>query len=143
VGAIETGRPFVPSIHSHPFTANTMTTQWIPPTAAEINRAKGEELNYWITQINAGSNKKTLTKAGTVHARRQKIADHLGIDLTLAPSLGPPVAPVGVDEQIRKAQWTWALQLGQEWADKEAAGQPFHLWPTETGVQVVTYNPHL
>ncbi len=124
---------------------STMTTQWLPPTAIEINRAKGEELNYWITQINAGAagNKKILTKAGTVDTRRQKIADHLGIDLTLTPSLGPLVAPVGVDEQIGKAQWAWARQLAQEWTDKEAANQPFNLWPTtETGVQVWSLAAH-
>ena len=122
-----------------------MSAQWLPPTAKELNRAKGVELNYWISQINASAgNKKILTKAGTVDARRQKIAGHLGIDLTLAPSLGPLVAPVGVDEQIGRAQWAWACQLGQEWANKEAANQPFHLWPTtETGMQFSTGNSHL
>ena len=79
-----------------------MTSQWLPPTAKELNRAKGVELNYWISQINAGAgNKKILTKAGTVDACCQKIAGHL----TLAPSLGPLVAPVGVDEQIGRVQW--------------------------------------
>ena len=120
-----------------------MTSPWLPPTAKELNNAKGVELNHWITQINAsaGNKKRILTKAGTVDARRQKIAGHLGIDLTLTPSLGPLVAPVGVDEVIGRAQWAWARQLGQEWADNEAANQPFHLWPTtEAGMQFSTGN---
>ena len=103
-----------------------MTSPWLPPTAKELNSAKGVELNHWITQINAsaGNKKKILTKAGTVDACHQKIAGHLGIDLTLTPSLGPLVAPVGVDEVIGRAQWAWAHQLGQEWADNELPAIP-------------------
>ena len=38
------------------------------PTATEINHAKGEQVNYWINQVNAAAGKKkVLTKAGTVN----------------------------------------------------------------------------
>jgi len=108
------------------------------PTATEINHAKGEQVNYWINQINAAAaagKKKVLTKAGTVDVQRKRLADHLGIDLSQTASPGPPTTgPLTVDETIGKAQWAWAHQLAQEWADAEAAHQPFKLWPTEKGV---------
>ena len=50
------------------------------PTATEINHAKGEQVNYWINQVNAAAaGKKMLTKAGTIDVWCKRLADHLGI----------------------------------------------------------------
>jgi len=74
-----------------------------------------------------------LTKAGTIDVRCKRLADHLRIDLSQTASPGPTTGPLTVNETIGKAQWAWACQLAQEWADTEAAQQPFKLWPTEKG----------
>ncbi|KAF8505192.1 hypothetical protein JB92DRAFT_3145606 [Gautieria morchelliformis] len=84
---------------SHPF---------VPPTASAINRAKGAELDHWISQLNtlssaqAGQNRKLLTKQGTVDARRRKIVHFLGIDLTQTTSDPPVAGPLTVDKAIGK-----------------------------------------
>ncbi|KAF8521808.1 hypothetical protein JB92DRAFT_3094344 [Gautieria morchelliformis] len=108
---------------------------FVPPTASAINRAKGAELDHWISQLNtlssaqAGQKRKLLTKQGTVDARRRKIAHFLRIDLTQTTSDPPVAGPLTVDKAIGKEQWAWARTLAQEWAEAEAAGVSFKLWP--------------
>jgi len=64
------------------------------PTATEINHAKGEQVNYWINQVNAAAaGKKMLTKAGTIDVWCKRLADHLRIDWSQTASPGPTTGP--------------------------------------------------
>jgi hypothetical protein len=120
---------------------------FVPPTASAINRAKGAELDHWISQLNtaaelaggsgqpsaqAGHKRKALTKQGTVEERRRKIARFLGIDLAQTSSDVPITGPLTVDRTIGRQQWAWARTLAQEWAEAEAAGVSFKLWPPQS-----------
>ncbi|KAF8480572.1 hypothetical protein JB92DRAFT_3102092 [Gautieria morchelliformis] len=108
-----------------------------------INRAKGAELDHWISQLNTlssaqdGQKRKLLTKQGTVDARRRKIAHFLGIDLTQTTSDPPVAGPLTVDKAIGKEQWAWARTLAQEWAEAEAAGVSFKLWRQSEYIEVM------
>jgi hypothetical protein len=121
-----------------------------PPTASAINQAKGAELDHWISQLNAvaelaggsrqpstqaGDKRKALTKQGTMEEQRCKIARFLGIDLAQTSSDIPIPCPLTVDRTIGRQQWAWARTLAQEWAEAEAAGVSFKLWPQSSGCE--------
>jgi len=71
-------------------------------------------------------------------AQHKRLADHLGINLSQTASPGPTTAPLTANETIGTVGL--AMPTCPEWADTEAAQQPFNLWPTEK--VCVTCVPH-
>jgi hypothetical protein len=102
-------------------------------TAAMLNKLKGSEINHHIEEINRALGKKVLTKQGNNDERRKRVAAHFGIDLALTAPVLPGIGPALIDEKVGKEQWVWARKLAQEWADTEAAGLSFKLWPSNAG----------
>ncbi|KAF8580375.1 hypothetical protein K439DRAFT_1619839 [Ramaria rubella] len=84
-------------------------------TAALLNSAKGVKLNHYIEEINKVAGKRLLTKQGNIDEQRKQIATHFGIDLGVTVPTESVTGPVNIDEK--------------EWADTEATGQTFKLWP--------------
>ncbi|KAF8585721.1 hypothetical protein K439DRAFT_1615724 [Ramaria rubella] len=98
-------------------------------TAALLNSAKGVELNHYIEEINKVAGKRLLTKQGNIDEWWKQIATHFGIDLGVTVPTESVTGPVNIDEKVGQEQWVWIRKLAQEWADTEATGQTFKLWP--------------
>ncbi|KAF8577810.1 hypothetical protein K439DRAFT_1621819 [Ramaria rubella] len=98
-------------------------------TAALLNSAKGVKLNHYIEEINKVAGKRLLTEQGDIDERRKPIATHFGIDLGVTVPTESVTGPVNIDEKVGQEQWVWIRKMAQEWADTEATGQTFKLWP--------------
>ncbi|KAF8584183.1 hypothetical protein K439DRAFT_1616896 [Ramaria rubella] len=98
-------------------------------TAASLNSTKGSELNHYIEEINKVAGKRLLTKQGNIDKWQKQITTHFRIDLGATVPTESVTGPVNIDEKVGQEQWVWIRKLAQEWADTEATGQTFKLWP--------------
>ncbi|KAF8589537.1 hypothetical protein K439DRAFT_1300338, partial [Ramaria rubella] len=97
-----------------------------------LNSAKGAELNHYIEEINKVAGRRLLTKQGNIDEQQKQIATHFGIDLGVTVPTESVTGPVNIDEKVGQEQWVWIRKLAQEWADTEATGQTFKLWPNSS-----------
>lgn len=104
-----------------------MATALSGVTVGSLLSARRKDLLFWTKQANVSAGRKALTLQGTVSILRQKLAAHLGLDLTASPPSEVVSGLLSMDLQLQQKQWAYLRELGKEWEEKAAAGLPFVL----------------
>jgi hypothetical protein len=102
-----------------------------------LTHARGNQLKYWIVQVNWIVSEHVLSKTGRVDELRRRLAMYDGLDLSTLPRAIVKASPLALDEDIQQQQWGYLQDLGNEWAEMTAAGQQFRLCGALAGMFIL------